>query len=94
MLQAARLVDEPTGPERDFGATLSPELAATIEARRANYVARLLKHDWHHEFAPTNDIARRGRNDRAWLMLEAATVDPGYELWNRHCPAEYRRGVV
>lgn len=78
----------------EIGATVSPEIEASIQARRATYVSRLLKHDWSYDWSDDGSVRRAGRHDRAWLLLEAAAIDPSYELWNRHCPAEYRRAPL
>ncbi len=84
--------------------TLEPSLHPILEAalaqiaeapaiiRRAQYVSALRAHDWDFEFADTQHYYEKGRDQRARLMLEAAAIDPDFELWNKACSAQYRRG--
>jgi hypothetical protein len=62
--------------------------------RRSEYVARLVKHDWHSEFSDDMDAVRKGRTALARLLIEAAELDPMFVLWNRHAPPECKRGAL
>lgn len=65
-----------------------------LEQRRNRYVFALMAHDWQYEYSDDGRVYRQGREERAALVAEQQTIDPEFETWNMHCPAQFRRGVV
>lgn len=77
-----------------IGAVLSPTMVLAIAKRREEYRAALQAHDWDHEQSDDHSVYRRGVTERARLMIDAAALDPQFELWNEIAPPEYRRVYV
>lgn len=77
-----------------IGAVLPPTMAKAIEKRREEYRAALKAHDWHFEQADDGTVYRRGVTERARLMVDAASLDVDFVIWNEVAPPEYRRIYV
>lgn len=52
---------------------------------RAEYVAKLARHDWSHEFSDDGEVARRGRAQLRELRAMQQDIDRDFTLWDRHC---------
>lgn len=68
-----------------------PLLAHPLEARRAQYVADLIKHDWLFEQSDDQRRWRAGRDELQRLRVEQSSIDPSAVLWNKHCHRDYFR---
>ena len=70
---------------------MPPTLAQVKAARIERYRADLKAHDWAYEWSDDGTVYRRGVTERARLMVDAASLDPDFKVWNEVAPAEYRR---
>lgn len=66
---------------------------STLQARRAEYVSRLIRHDWDYAYSDDYNAFLRGQRERDALNALQSQVDPDYALWNKHAPEGYRREV-
>ena len=72
----------------------SIDLALTGAAaiRRQQYVTALRGHDWGYAWSDDHRAWVRGSAERHALRTMAAQLDPDFEIWNQHCPAQHRNG--
>jgi hypothetical protein len=63
-----------------------------MQLRRAAYVSMLRRHDWSHEMSDDAGAYRRGRQALEQLRQEQQTIDPDFNIWNRHCAERCKDG--
>lgn len=90
MTHAAQVLDHLAGqvaPNPVFQAQGVP-----LEVRRAQYVSELIRHDWLHRWSDSWATVQAGKANLARLREMQRELDPGFELWNKHCHPDCRDG--
>jgi hypothetical protein len=56
-----------------------------------DYIKKLKAHDWYYEMSDDGRVYQKGKAERFAIESQRGTLDPQYEVWNQHCPPDYRR---
>lgn len=67
----------------------TPEEAQRL-MREAEYVTKLLHHDWTFQYSDDHKVWQRGNEERMVLMSMQRQLDPTGEVWNRFAPDGYK----
>lgn len=59
-----------------------------------DYIKRLKSHDWYYDYSDDHSVWRRGQAAAGELRSMQKRVDPTGEIWNEHCPPDFKMKTV